>query len=241
MLPGLERWAFAASEFVGYLKQWNDRLVPLELGAVLEEAGGPEGVAVFVVDMVEGFCREGALQSDRVARTIDPIVELLVRADRAGVGSFVLVADEHCEDALEFVQFPVHCVRGSFEAELVHEIARLPFASRFTVIRKRSIHPSIGTALDRWLEAHGRVTHRIVVGAGTDLGVYQTAMHLKLTANVRNVDRPVILPANCTETFDVPTDLARAFGIPAHPGDALRAIFLHHMHLNGIRVVSELR
>jgi hypothetical protein len=79
-----------------------------------------------------------------------------------------------------------------------------------------------------------------VVGAGTDLGVYQTAMHLKLTSNARNIDLPVVVPADCVDTYDLPSDVAHDFGIPAHPGDALHCLFLHHMHLNGVRVVSHL-
>ena len=240
MLPGLQSWASAASAFVEDLRQWSDRLAPLELAELVDEAGGPHHIAVFVVDLVNGFCYEGPLQSDRVARIVEPIVDLLVRADRLGVRDFVLVADEHRADALEFSEFPVHCVRHSVESQIVPDLRRLPFATRYTLIRKNSISASIGTTLDRWLASRREVTHRVVLGAGTDLGVYQTAMHLKLTSNARNIDLPVVVPADCVDTYDLPSDVAHDFGIPAHPGDALHCLFLHHMHLNGVRVVSHL-
>ncbi len=240
MLPTLEVPLPTASTFLDYLQRWSDRMAPLELAELIEEAGDPGHVAIFVVDTVNGFYHEGALQSDRVRRTVDPIVDLLVKAHREGVRHFVFTADEHRVDTPEFTDFPVHCIRGSEEAEIIPELRQLPFASLFTIIRKPTISSAIGTSLDRWLAEHPDITHRVVVGDGTDLGVYQMAMHLKLTANARNLELPVIVPAECVDTYDVPEDVARDFGIPAHPAEALHLLFLHHMSFNGIQVVSDL-
>lgn len=221
-----------------YVSHWAGRLQPMELAQVISEASGPSHLAVFVVDLLSGFCHEGALQSDRVRAVVGPIVDLLVAANAAGVEQFVLTADSHRPDALEFTDFPVHCIAGTAEVNVVPELMALPFAHKFHVIRKSTISSSVDTGLDRWLRDHPEVTHRIVVGDCTDLCVYQLAMYLKLTANARNVPLPVIVPANCVDTYDVPTDLARDLGIPAHPGDAFHRLFLYHMALNGIRVVS---
>lgn len=240
MIPTLRSMRGTAAPFLEYLEEWRERLAPLALPAVVEEAGGPEHVGIFCVDLLNGFCHEGALQSDRVKAIIAPIVDLMTRAHALGVRHFVLTQDSHPEDAVEFNEFPPHCIRGTREAETVPELLALPFAHAFTVLPKLSINSAIQTGLDEWLSDHPQVTHRIVVGDCTDLCTYQLAMHLKLSANARNVAHPVILPVDCVDTYDLPVDLARDLGIPAHPGDFFHQVFLYHMALNGIRVVAAL-
>jgi len=105
---------------------------------------------------------------------------------------------------------------------------------------KRSLNSAIGTDLDSWLAAHPEITHRIVVGDCTDLCTYQLAMHLKLTANVANRRLPVVLPADCIQTYDLPVAVAQEIGVLAHPGDLFHSIFLYHMALNGCQVVASL-
>jgi nicotinamidase-related amidase len=220
-----------------YLDAWLSRLQALQLAEIVAEAGGPEHVAVFCVDLSNGFCRSGPLQSDRVAGIIPAIVNLFEGAYAAGIRKFVLPQDAHDPHAIEFTDFPMHCVRGTDESESVEELRELPFASLFTVIPKNCIGSGIGPGLGEWLSEHPEVTHRIVVGDCTDLCVYQLAMHLKLTANAVNEDRPVIIPSDCVETYDLSIETAREMAVPAHPGDFFHRVFLYHMSLNGIRVV----
>ncbi|HSV72751.1 MAG TPA: isochorismatase family cysteine hydrolase [Chthonomonadales bacterium] len=228
------------TEFADYLQHWRMDLRTMPLEELIGRADTPDHVAVFCVDLLNGFCHEGQLQSDRVRSIIDPIVSLFERCYVQGVRHFVLPQDEHPVDAAEFSDYPVHCVRGTSEAQTVPELLRLPFSDLFTVIPKRSISSSVCTGLDAWLAAHPHVTHRVVVGNCTDLCTYQLAMHLKLTANVRNAMDPVVVPADCVATYDVPVEQARQLGIPAHPGDFFHAVFLYHMHLNGVQVVDRL-
>jgi nicotinamidase-related amidase len=229
-----------AAPFLEYLEDWQARLAPMTLEELLADANGPERVAIFCVDVINGFCHEGRLQSDRVKAIIAPIVRLMTRARELGVRSFVLTQDSHPADAVEFNDYPQHCIRGTKEAETVPELAGLPFASLFKVFPKLSIHSAIGTGLDGWLADHPEATHRVVVGDCTDLCTYQLAMYLKLTANAQNALLPVIVPADCVDTYDLPLDIAGDLGIPAHPGDFFHQVFLYHMALNGVRVVSAL-
>jgi nicotinamidase-related amidase len=212
--------------------------MPLE--SLVAAAGGPEHVGIFCVDVINGFCHEGPLHSARVRAIIDPIVELFTTADAAGVTHFVLPHDAHDPAAAEFADFPPHCIRGTTESHIVPELMALPFASSFILAPKNCIHSGVGTKLNAWLDQHSEVTHRIVVGDCTDLCAYQLAMHLKVRANAANRTDPVILPANCVDTYDIPVDSARAEQIPAHPADLFHAVFLYNMAMNGIRVVSSI-
>src|SRR5438067_10574615 len=50
---------------------------PASLREIVASAGGPGSVALVAVDVVNGFCKEGALASARVGAIVPPIVDLL--------------------------------------------------------------------------------------------------------------------------------------------------------------------
>ena len=226
-------------DFLDYLDNWLESLAPLPLEQVIEEAGGPQHVGIFCVDVINGFCHEGALASPRVEAIIEPITDLFRNAYAAGVENFVLTHDAHDAAALEFMDYPPHCIGGTEESKIVPELMELACAPLYHILPKNCLSSGIGTGLDAWLEAHPQVTHRIVVGDCTDLCTYHLAMYLKLRANAVNQMHPVILPANCVDTYDIPIEVALLEGIPAHPADLFHGMFLYSMSLNGVQTVSQ--
>jgi nicotinamidase-related amidase len=224
-----------APEFV---RRWVGELKTLPLAEVVAD---PAATAIFSTDMIVGFCDRGPLASPRVDALTGPVVDLFERCHQFGVRHFVLTQDTHDPAAAEFETWPVHCVRGTAEAEMIAELKELPFAELFTVVEKNSLHPGLETDFDRWVDAHPEIRTAIIVGDCTDLCVYQVAMHLRLLHNARNVAGVrVIVPANAVQTFDFPEEAARAAGVMAHPGDFFHQTFLYHMGLNGIEVVRAL-
>ena len=232
-----------SAAFLDYLDVFVAGLQDEPLARVIERAGGPSRVAVIAVDVVNGFCVEGPLASERVGKIVPPIARLLQQAHDAGVRAFAVLRDSHAPDAPEFAQFGPHCIQGTAESALVEELARLPFAGAFTDVPKNATSAWAGaTALQAWVaerEAAG-VAAFVVVGDCTDLCVYQTAMPLKLSANARNRPLTVVVPADCVDTYDLPVVTARSLGVPPHDGDLLHAVFLYHLHLNGVQVVRRL-
>jgi nicotinamidase-related amidase len=227
-----------ADAFLGYLEDWMAALPALPLDGVISD---PRQTAVLSVDIINGFCYEGPLSSPRVAGIVDPIATLFQRAWAAGVRDIILSQDTHEPDAVEFAQFPPHCVRGTSESQTVETFTRLPFFDQMLVLEKNSIHSGINTGLDGWVRTHPQTNTFIVVGDCTDLCTYQLAMFLRLDANARQIARRVIVPANCVQTYDQPVEAALQQGILPHPADLLHAIFLYHMQLNGVEVGSEIR
>jgi len=224
--------------FLDYVTQWEASLPTLALSGV---AADPARVAVIAVDMTNGFCHSGALASPRVKNLIAPILRLMESAYRAGVRHFVLPQDTHEPDAVEFGQFPPHCVRGTAEAETVPEIKALPFYSEMAVLPKNSISSSLSADLEPWLQAHPRVDTFVVVGDCTDLCTYQLAMYLRLRANAAQLRQRIVVPAEAVDTYDLPVETARAIGAVPHPGDLLHLIFLYSLMLNGVEVVRAIR
>lgn len=222
--------------FLTYMVEWAASLPTSSLESVVN--GQPDRVAVISVDVINGFCYLGPLSSPRVAALVQPITRLFKQCHAAGVRNFAVTQDAHAPDAVEFENYPPHCIRGTAESETVNSFKALPFWDLFTVIPKQSINSAIGTGLNAWLDARPEVDTLVAVGDCTDLCTYQLAMHLKLRGNAANKKTRVILPVDCVDTYHLPVSAARDIGAVPHHGDFLHHVFLYSMMLNGIEVVA---
>jgi nicotinamidase-related amidase len=229
----------SAEPFLEYLDDWIAHLPVVSMKSILKKYTS-EQTAITCVDVVNGFCKEGNLASPRVGAIVAPIVQLFKLAEQHGINHYVLPQDNHPEHSKEFEIYPRHCMEGSIESKTVEELNELPNSYKFKVIPKTTINPGLEVALQNWVEQNPEICNFIVVGDCTDLCVYQLAMYLKLQAIKKDKNTDVIVPANCVDTFDISMETYRTANIPPHPGDFLHAIFLYHLHLNGIRVVSQI-
>ncbi len=236
-----DRLIESSQPFLTWLVNWYHDLPSLDMKQICADVNGkPTKIAVLAVDVTSGFCSEGPLASERVGGIVEPIAQLFQRAHSLGVRNFVLPQDTHSEDAVEFGNYPAHCVRGTTESGTVPELQTLPFSDQFLVMEKNSISSAIDTGLDAWLDDHSEVTTFFVVGDCTDLCVYQLAMHLRLRANARNLrEVRVILPVDAVDTYDIPAGVAEEIGAMPHPGDLLHLVFLQNMAQNGVEVVAK--
>jgi nicotinamidase-related amidase len=197
-----------ARPFLAYLEAWYAALAAVPLRDLV--AAQPERVAIISVDVTNAFCTNGALASERVGRIVQPVVDLFERAYVLGVRQFALTQDTHDPHTPEFQAYPPHGLRGTAESEAVDAIKALPFFGAMAIFPKNSISSSIGTGLEAWIAERPQVDRFVVVGDCTDLCTYQTAMHLRLSANAAKLARRVVVPANAVETFDTPVAVARA-------------------------------
>jgi nicotinamidase-related amidase len=221
-------------DFIHYLEAWQNELPTFLLDDVISR---PERAAILSVDMVNGFCKTGALASPRVDALIPNVAGLFTAAWEKGVRHILLSQDTHDPDALEFEAFAPHCVRGTIESETVNEIRQLHFYDQMVIFEKNSISSNIETGLTTWIENHPEVDTYIVVGDCTDICVYQSALFLRMQANEIKAQRRVIVPENCVNTYDLPVQTAISLKILPHDGDLMHSIFLYHMALNGIEII----
>ena len=148
--------------------------------------------ALLVVDMLVGFLEAGHnLYCGDDARRIIPNVRRLIEEEQAKGSKVSFICDTHDPDDLEFQTFPVHCVRGTEEAEVIPELA----AYAGDLIRKRRYSAFFETDLDRRL-AEVKPEKVIICGVCTDICVMHTA------ADARNRDYAVEVPTDCVATFD---------------------------------------
>ena len=147
---------------------------------------------VIVVDMLRGFLEEGhPLYCGPDARKIIPRVQELLERELARGSTIIYLADNHAPDDKEFEMFPVHCVRGTPESEVIPELANYPGE----VIPKTRYSGFFNTNLDERLRAL-QPEKLIIVGVCTDICVMHTV------ADARNRDYAVEVPAHCVASFD---------------------------------------
>jgi nicotinamidase-related amidase len=223
--------------FLAFLDNWLAQMQPVAFDKIVTD---PDKAAILSVDVINGFCYEGPLASPRVAGIVGPIVNLFSSAWVQGVRQIILCQDTHEPDAVEFSAWPPHCVRGTHESETVDAIKALPFYNQLIVLPKNSISSTTNTGLDVWITSHPDIDTYIIVGDCTDLCTYQLAMQLRLDANAHQQARRVIVPADCSDTYDYSIEAATAQGGLPHPAGLMHAIFLYHMALNGIEIVRTL-
>ena len=147
---------------------------------------------VLVVDMVVGFMEQGHnLYCGDEARGIIPSIQELIEREQAAGAEVIFICDTHDPDDLEFQMFPVHCVRGTEEAEVISELRDYDGS----ILRKRRYSAFFETDLEQRL-ADLNPEKIIICGVCTDICVMHT------TSDARNRDYVVEVPTDCVASFD---------------------------------------
>jgi nicotinamidase-related amidase len=205
------------------LESWVQNLEPLKL-----ETLDPQQTAVLSVDVIEGFCRVGALASPRVEAIIPNVVNLIQNAEARGINDIAFIQDSHPENAEEFGAYPPHCIKGTLEARAASELENLPNWKTYAHFEKNSISSLESTQLVAWLEQRPNLKNIICIGDVTDLCLYSLAIGVKLRSLAQGLGQRIIVPENCVQTWDSPD----------HPGDLYHAMFLFQLKRNGVEIVS---
>lgn len=145
---------------------------------------------VIVVDMLNGFLKEGKLVNPGARWIIPNIVNLLQRKKEQG-WKIIFLADNHKKNDLEFQAFPEHCIKGTEETGVIIELSKFV---AYNYVPKTRYSGFFKTNLDEILEDEkpGKI---IVVGIYADICVLYT------TAGLRNLDYKVTIPKDCTMTL----------------------------------------
>ncbi len=186
-----------------------------------------KNTALIMIDVVNGFTREGALRSARIENLIAGITELSRKCDSLGISKLIL-SDYHSQDSQEFSAYPIHCVSGSDEIEVVDEIKEV---GGYKQIRKNSTNGFIEEEFQEWLHKHPEINTFIITGDCTDICIQQFAVTMKTWFNMKNLSSRIIVPINLVDTFD----------LGVHNGDLMNVMGLYQMMCNGVEIVGELK
>ena len=157
---------------------------------------------LIVVDMVNGFVREGVLHDERIADVIPRQIELIKEAKARG-DLIVFIKDTHDEDAVEFKRFggTKHCVRGTREANLVDELTSFEIEEDTISIEKNSTS-YMETLEFRQLIGELKKLERVdVVGCCTDICDFNGTMGLANYFDQHNRDVEINVHTDAVATY----------------------------------------
>ena len=182
--------------------------------------------ALIVIDMVNGFVKEGVFASSRVYDLIPEIVSIVENLPQSNKVFFL---DSHTKDSKEFDSYPIHCLEGTKEELLIDELDNL-IDSNSLKIKKNSTNGAIEDLFLKWLDKNSHIENFIITGCITEVCVMQFALTLKGLLNKDNKNGRLIVPMNAVDTFHS----------PEHDATIINYFALSNMKQNGIEVIAKL-
>ena len=161
-----------------------------------------------VVDMVNGFIKEGVMSSKNIEHIIPRIKALVDKTKKSNEG-VAFIKDTHTPESLEFKKFPVHCLKGTSESELVSELK--PYEKDSLVYEKDSTSTMFAPGFITDIEEMKKLREVIVTGCCTDICVLNLVLPLTNYFDQNKRDVKVSVYEDAIETYDSPSHSAKEY------------------------------
>ena len=157
---------------------------------------------LIVVDMVNGFVREGVLHDKKIANVIPRQIELIKQYNEEEQ-LVIFIKDTHDENAVEFKRFgnTKHCVEGTTEANLVDELLPYETLDNTFSIEKNSTSFMESPKFRMIVEQLTNVKTYDVVGCCTDICDFNGVMGLANYCDEWNMDVVINLHQDAVATY----------------------------------------
>ena len=176
-----------------------------------------------VVDMVNGFIKEGNMADPYINHITPRIIELVEEEIKNDEG-VAFIKDTHKPDSKEFRKFPVHCLKGTSESELIDELKE--YEKYGISYEKNSTSTMFAEGFINDLEKMKKLREVIITGCCTDICVLNLA--IPLTNYFDQQDREV--------DVTVVEDAIETYNSPAHNREEYNEMSLKLMKQAGIKV-----
>ena len=184
----------------------------------------PQTSALIIVDMINGFVKEGPLASSEALKIIPSIASLLQNSHQTK-RAVIAFADEHPQHHAEFLTYPPHCIKGTPESAIISELQAI---GGYQLIPKNSTNGFVTPAFQSFLTSHPHLETFIIVGTCTDICVEQFALSLQAAFNEKNLTCRLIVPLDGVATYDA----------PHHPATLMNALSLCRLEAGGIEIIK---
>ncbi len=160
-----------------------------------------EGMLI-VVDMVNGFVKEGALADVKIGDVVPRQIELIKEAHDRG-DLVVFIKDTHTKDSLEHKRFggAFHCIKGSGEEEVIDELKEYEKLDNTVSVVKNSTSFMEAPKFREIMEEAVNIKDIDVVGCCTDICVVNGTMGLANYLDEWNRDVNVQVHTDAIATF----------------------------------------
>ena len=184
--------------------------------------------AIFVIDMNNGFCEEGALADPTIKRIVPNIRKIIMDGLKRESALF-FVNDKHTKDSVEIKRYAGHCITPR-EQKTIKELSIFEeYADR--VFYKNSTCALFAPGMMEMLLQMKNLKRIVITGCCTDICIMNFAVALRNFMDEWNVDIDIVVPINAVETFHIPN---------VHEREEANQFGYRVMESNGIRLIKEM-
>lgn len=135
--------------------------------------------ALIIVDMVNGFVKEGVLHDEKIADVIPRQLELIKRYQKKEQ-LIIFIKDTHDQNATEFKRFggTNHCIRNTTEAQLIDELKEFEQLENTISVEKNSTSFMEAPKFRNIVKEAENIQTVDIVGCCTDICDFNGAMGL---------------------------------------------------------------
>ena len=180
-----------------------------------------------VVDMVNGFVKEGTLAAPSIMRIVPRIEKLMDYYISKMGGQIAIVRDSHTKDAVEFNTYPAHCIKGSIESELIEELKK--YESDSLTYLKNSTNLVFAKGFINDLKQMINLERIGFTGCLSEVCVENGAISTKNLLDEWNRDVEVGVYSDAIDTYDA----------PGHDRDLITKDALLRMERNGLKIYKK--
>lgn len=157
---------------------------------------------LIIVDMVNGFVKEGALADPKIAEKAPRQIELIKEA-KARRDLIVFIKDTHEEDSVEHKRFggAKHCVRGTGEELVIDELKEYEYNEDTVSIEKNSTSYMEAPKFRELIAEVTNIETVDVVGCCTDICDFNGTMALANYFDQWNRDVEIRVHEDAIATF----------------------------------------
>lgn len=126
--------------------------------------------ALYIIDMNNGFVNFGAMANSKYNELVPEQLKLIEKFRRENeLVNFIL--EGHDKDASEFKSYPVHCIKGTPEAELIPEFVNEMERPNTKIYYKNSINGMLNRTLQDDIRKLKNLREIVIGGVCADLCV----------------------------------------------------------------------
>ena len=158
---------------------------------------------LIIIDMINGFVKEGSLAAQSIERIIPHNKELIEEFIKDKDSCVFFIRDSHSKDAVEFNTFPAHCIENSTESELVDELKE--YESDGITYLKNSTNFVFAPNFINVISKMKSLEEVILNGCLTDYCVKNGAISLRNLFDQKDRNIKIIVDEAGVDTYDSPT------------------------------------
>lgn len=181
-----------------------------------------------MVDLIDGFMKEGALADKDMMRIVPEVVRLAEMFEEHPTGTNAYGEDWHPKNAREFNVYGAHAIENTKETETIDELK--PYKDGGLTYKKNSTNLVLAKNFINDIEKMGNLKVVVTSGVLAEECIKKFVLTLNDYFDEKNRDVVIIVPTSAIDTFNAPN----------HPRKEIIENATKDMENHGIKIVKKL-